>query len=52
METEKNVLEKNYSQIDVSHDGFASDRTKMLTVQKRSGQTAILIIDASEERSS
>ena len=34
METEKNLLEKNHSQIDVAHDCSASDRTKMLTVQK------------------
>lgn len=34
MESEKNVFEKNRSQIDAAHDGFVSDRTKMLTVQK------------------
>ena len=34
METEKNVLEKNHAQINAVHDGSASDRTKMLTVQK------------------
>lgn len=34
MESEKNVFEKNRSQIDAAHDEFVSDRTKMLTVQK------------------
>ena len=34
MESEKNVFEKNRPQIDSEHDGFVSDRTKMLTVQK------------------
>ena len=34
MEIEKNVFEKNRSQIDAAYDDSASDRTKMLTVQK------------------
>ena len=34
MEAEKKVFEKNRSQIDAAYDSFATDRTKMLTVQK------------------
>ena len=34
MEAEKKVFEEKRSQIDAAHDGFVSDRTKMLTVQK------------------
>lgn len=34
MEVEKKVFEKNRSQIDAAYDSFATDRTKMLTVQK------------------